>query len=122
MPFPVQRVLLDREWEFFAYKVQKWLMDTLIKFRPIRQRSLHFNGKVEREQRTDLEEFHANVNLQNTHLQDRSREWPHYYNCELIHGAISMAPNDRCLDLKDKTPYWYEVEENDDPTKEHIRE
>lgn len=122
MPFPVQRVQTDRGREFFAYKVQEWLMDSCVKFRPIRPRSPHLNGKVERAQRTDLEEFYANVNLQDTHLRDRLSEWQHYYNWERIHGAIRMAPIDRYLELKDKTPYWYEVEANYDPTKEHIRE
>lgn len=38
MPFPVQRVQTDRGREFFAYKVQEWLMAACIKFRPIRPR------------------------------------------------------------------------------------
>ncbi len=78
MPFPVERVQRNRGQEFFAYKVQEWLMDSCIKFRPIRLRSPHLNGKVERAQRTDLEEFYANVNLEDTHLRDRLSEWQHY--------------------------------------------
>lgn len=120
MPFPVQRVQTDRGREFFAYKVQEWLMGSCIKFRPMRPRSPHLNGKVERAQRTDLEDFYDNVNLQDTHLRDRLSEWQHYNNWERIHGAIRMAPINRYLELKDKTPYWYEVEANYDPTKEHI--
>lgn len=122
MPFPVQTVQTDRGREFFAYKVQEWLLGSCIKFRPILQRSPHLNGKVERAQRTDLEEFYANVNLQDSHLRDRLSEWQHYYNSERIHGAIRMAPIDRYLERKDKTPYWYGVEANYDPTKERIRE
>lgn len=34
-----------------------------IKFRPIKPASPHLNGKVERSQRTDIEEFYATVNL-----------------------------------------------------------
>ena len=59
MPFPVQRVQTDRGQEFFAYEVQERLRERRIKFRPIRPRSPHLNGKVERAQRTALEEFWA---------------------------------------------------------------
>lgn len=111
MPFPVQIVQTDHGREFFAYKVQEWLMDSCIKYSPIRQRSPHLTGKVERAQRTDLEEFYANVNLLDAHLRDRLSEWQHHYNWERIHGAIRRAPIDRYLDLKDKMPYWYEVEQ-----------
>src|SRR5215218_5941868 len=57
MPFPVQRVRTDRGQEFFAYEVQDRLRDRRIKFRPDRPRAPHLNGKVERVQRTALEEF-----------------------------------------------------------------
>jgi transposase InsO family protein len=111
-PFPIQRIQTDRGQEFFAYKVQEWLMEHCIKFRPVRPRSPHLNGKVERAQRTDLEEFYAIVSLQDTHLRNRLSEWQHYYNWERIHGSIGMAPMDRFLQLKDMTPYWDEVEAN----------
>lgn len=57
MPFPIQRIQTDRGAEFFAYEVQERLMRERIRFRPIRPRSPHLNGKVERSQRTDLDEF-----------------------------------------------------------------
>jgi transposase InsO family protein len=57
MRFPTQRVQSDRGGEFFAKRVQRWLMDHCIKFRPIPPRSPHLNGKVERLQLTDLQEF-----------------------------------------------------------------
>ena len=37
--------------EFFAEKVQRWLMEYGIKFRPNKPGSPHLNGKVERSQR-----------------------------------------------------------------------
>ena len=38
-------------------------MEYGIKFRPLKPASPHLNGKVERSQRTDLEEFYASVDL-----------------------------------------------------------
>ena len=61
MPFPVQRVQTDRGQEFFAYEVQDGLRERQIKFRPNRPRAPHLNGKVERVQRTALEEFWPTV-------------------------------------------------------------
>jgi transposase InsO family protein len=58
MPFPVQAIQTDRGREFFAYCFQEQLMEYGIKFRPIRPASPHLNGKVERSQRTDLDEFY----------------------------------------------------------------
>jgi transposase InsO family protein len=63
MPFPIQRLQTDRGTEFFAEQVQRRLMAETIRFRPIPPRSPHLNGKVERVQRTLLEEFWATVNL-----------------------------------------------------------
>lgn len=61
MPFAIQRVQTDRGTEFFAEEVQRRLTAETIKFRPIPPRSPHLNGKVERAQRTVLEEFWATV-------------------------------------------------------------
>lgn len=57
MPFAIQRIQTDRGLVFSAIAVQQRLLDWGIKFRPIRTRSPHLNGKVERTQRSDLEEF-----------------------------------------------------------------
>ena len=57
MPFPIQRIQTDRGREFFAIKVQEQLMEWGIKFRPIEPASPYLNGKVERSQLTDLQEF-----------------------------------------------------------------
>ena len=58
MPFPIQRIQTDRGREFFADEVQYYLMDHKIKFRPNKPRSPHLNGKVERSQKTDWDEFY----------------------------------------------------------------
>lgn len=57
MPFPIEHIQADRGGEFFAESVQRRLMSECIKFRPIPPRSPHLNGKVERSQLTDLNEF-----------------------------------------------------------------
>lgn len=64
MPFSIQRVQTDRGQEFFAYRVQDRLREWSIQFRPIRPRAPHLNGKVERVQRTVLEEFWPTVDLE----------------------------------------------------------
>ena len=68
IPFPVQRVQTDLGREFFAYKFQEKLREYCIKFRPNKPRSPHLNGKVERPQRTDLEEFYPTVDLNDPDL------------------------------------------------------
>lgn len=61
--FPIQRIQSDRGLEFFAQKVQEKFMEYGIKFRPVKPASPHLNGKVERSQKTDLEEFYATADL-----------------------------------------------------------
>lgn len=75
MPFAFQRIQTDRGREFFAYQVQERLLEWGIKFRPIKPRSPHLNGKVERSQRTDLDEFYSAVDLNDPSLEDRLSEW-----------------------------------------------
>jgi transposase InsO family protein len=71
MPFAIQRIQTDRGREFFAYKVQERLLEWAIKFRPIKPRSPHLNGKVERSQKTDLDEFWSSVDLKEDDLQEK---------------------------------------------------
>ena len=74
MPVSIQRIQTDRGQEFFAYKVQDRLRSWSIKFRPIRPRSPHLNGKVERVQRTALEEFWPTVDLTDPDLETKLAE------------------------------------------------
>ena len=122
MPFPIQRIQTDRGKEFFAYQVQETLMEWGIKFRPIRPRSPHLNGKVERAQRTDLEEFYSTVDIHQPDLAERLQEWQHYYNWDRVHGSIGTPPMDKFHKLISKTPFCDEVIELYDPEKEHIQE
>ena len=89
MPFPIQRIQTDRGREFFAYKVQQRLMEWAIKFRPIKPRSPHLNGKVERSQKTDLQEFWSTVDLKAADLQQQLDEWQHFYNWHRPHTALN---------------------------------
>lgn len=101
LPFPIQRVQTDRGTEFFAWDFQQLLMDYAIKFRPIRPPSPHLNGKVERTQKTDWDEFYSTVDLASPDLQEKLREWQDYYNHERPHGS-----------LQNRTPWevWWELE------------
>lgn len=78
MPFAIQRIQTDRGLEFFAEAVQRLLMDWGIKFRPTKPRSPHLNGKVERTQRADLEEFWSRIDLKTDDIQARIDEWQHF--------------------------------------------
>ncbi len=123
MPFPIQRVQTDRGREFFAYKVQEWLQQHCIKFRPIRPRSPHLNGKVERGHKTDLQEFYATVDLKDPELELRLAEWQHFYNWHRPHSSLGgKTPMDRYHELSAKTPLWDQVEALYKPENEHVRE
>jgi transposase InsO family protein len=122
MPFPVQRLQTDRGREFFAYAFQERLMEYGIKFRPIKPRSPHLNGKVERSQKTDLEDFWARADLASPDLADRLMDWQCQYNEFRPHGSLGgKTPWERWDELLHPTPYQDEVEARYDPAKERIR-
>ncbi|MCC6967942.1 MAG: IS481 family transposase [Nitrospira sp.] len=122
MPFPVQRVQTDRGREFFAMAVQQWLMDHCMKFRPIKPASPHLNGKVERSQKTDREEFWAVTDPQTPDLELRLAEWQHYYNWDRPHGSLNgQSPIDVLHAKQADTPFWDEVEAQYDPTGERVQ-
>lgn len=89
MPFPVQRVQTDRGQEFFAYKVQDYLKKQKIKFRPIRPASPHLNGKVERSQKTDLDEFYSEIDIADSNIDNLLAEWEEYYNTKRSYSSLS---------------------------------
>lgn len=123
MPFPVQRLQTDRGTEFFAFVVQQWLRENCIKFRPVKPRSPHLNGKVERSQKTDLSEFWAITSPKNPQLDLKLAEWQHYYNWQRPHGSLNgRAPVDVFFDRIKQTPYSDEVAARFDPNAERIRE
>lgn len=121
MPFPIQRIQTDRGTEFMAYKVQERLMDWRIKFRPNRPGAPHLNGKVERAQKTVLDEFYALVDMDDSELSLRLSEWQHFYNWYRKHGSIGTTPMEKLGQLYPKTPYLDEIEEFFDSDKEYLR-
>ncbi len=123
MPFPIQRIQTDRGREFFAVKVQEKMMEHGIKFRPNKPGSPHLNGKVERSQRTDKEEFYATAKLDLDELQLTLPEWQHYYNWQRTHGSLKgKTPMEKVCHLLDKTPLREEVLKDYHPEKERIQE
>ena len=75
IPVAIQRIQTDRGGEFMAMKVQKFLRESCIKYRPVKPRSPHLNGKVERVQRTLLEEFYAFADLKSETLAVELGAW-----------------------------------------------
>ena len=123
MPFPIQRIQTDRGREFFAVNVQKKLMELGIKFRPNKPASSTYNGKVERSQRTDKEEFYPTVTLDLEALDEPLAEWQHYYNWNRAHGALKgLTPMEMISKLSDETPFWDQAHGNYDITKERIQD
>ena len=122
MPFPVQRIQTDRGGEFFAYPVQGRLRERKIKYRPIKPRSPHLNGKVERVQRTALEEFWPTVNPKAPDLPTQLEAWASFYNTRRPHGSLGGAtPGLRLEELAAKIPTLATVQAAYDPSKEFIR-
>jgi transposase InsO family protein len=123
MPFPIQRIQTDRGQEFFAVKFQKLLMECGIKFRPIKPGSPHLNGKVERSQRTDLDEFYSTVDIGSSDLEQQLQEWQYYYDWHRPHSSLKgKTPIDAVCELFDKTPIGEEVDRLYDVSKERIQE
>ena len=122
MPFPVQRVQTDRGGEFFAHEVQGELRERRIKFRPNRPRAPHLNGKVERVQRTALEEFWPTVDPKAPDLATRLEEWRTFYNHHRPHGALGGGtPAERIEELAATIPTPEAVHAAYDPSREPIR-
>ena len=122
MPFPVQRVQTDRGGEFFAYEVQDRLRDRRIKFRPIRPRSPHLNGKVERVQRTALEEFWAAANLEDPTLAQQLEAWRTFYDRHRPHSALGgRTPAERIAELTAAIPTPDAIRSAYHPDKERMR-
>ncbi|HEY3487718.1 MAG TPA: IS481 family transposase [Gammaproteobacteria bacterium] len=123
MPFPIQRIQTDRGREFFAVSVQEKMMEHGIKFRPIKPGSPHLNGKVERSQRTDKEEFYATANLDLDDLQHTLPEWQHYYNWQRSHGSLKgKTPIEQVCQLQSATPIREEALKDYRPEEERIQE
>lgn len=96
-------------------------MDNCIKFSPIKPRSPHLNGKVERSQLTDLKEFYLLADLNNFEkLKDNLECWQFDYNWHRPHGSLNgKTPLEKATELSDKTPLSDEVYEKYERKNEH---
>lgn len=123
MPFAIQRIQTDRGREFFATKFQERLLEWGIKFRLIKPASPHLNGKVERSQRTDLDESYSTVDIKDPLLPDLLAEWQHYYNLDRPHSSLDgKTPTERLTELSDDALLWEEVSAKFNPSKERLQE
>jgi len=104
-----------------AHKVQYRLMELKIKYRPTKPRSPHLNGKVERSQRTDLEEFYDLVDLKAANLCQQLQQWQDDYNRHRKHGSINQTPWDKWQSLKAQTPTHAQVQRTYGLKQERIR-
>ncbi|TKK66177.1 IS481 family transposase [Ilyomonas limi] len=105
--FPVQRVQTDWGTEFFNDLFQYELAEHFIKFRPIKPRSPHLNGKVERSQLSDKAEFYSTIPYKerNLELAPRLLEWQHFYNHKRPHASLNgKTPYERYLELEQLIP------------------
>lgn len=122
-PFPIQRIQSDRGGEFFGQEFQGALKRNYIKFRPIRPRSPHLNGKVERSQMTDKIEFYPTVDIHNEKLADLLEEWQFDSNWHRPHSSIGgKTPLEKACELIPQTPLREEVEAQYNPVKERFQE
>lgn len=82
----------------------------------------NLNGKVERSQKTDWEEFYSIIDLNSPDLNKLLEGWQDYYNQERPHGSLNgKTPWERWYELSSKTPFQDEVEALYDPSKERFR-
>ena len=122
MPFPIQRVQTDRGTEFFAEKVQDWLRDNFIKFRPIPPRSPYLNGKVERSQLTDLQEFWAIRSKPSLADAEEIECWQFDYNWRRPHGSLNgKTPAERIAEVSGLIPERETIATDYDPSREPLR-
>ena len=122
MPFPIQRFQTDRGQEFFAWDVQDKMRQRRIKFRPTRPRSPHLNGKVERVQKTALEEFWPTVDIDAPDRDQRLEQWVRFYNSQRPHDSLGgRSPIERVAETQQITPTQAEVDAAYEPEKEFSR-
>jgi transposase InsO family protein len=123
LPFNIARIQTDWGTEFFNDDFQYELLDHFIKFRPIKPRSPHLNGKVERSQQTDKQEFYFQFKPKERtigNLIPKLKEWETFYNHQRPHASLKgKTPYERFLELENlvidqnmiRTEFWNNPEE-----------
>jgi transposase InsO family protein len=118
--FPIRVIQTDWGAEFFNDAFQEELMEHYIKFRPIKPRSQHLNGKVERSHQSDKAEFYVSMDKNDPRFSEKVIEWQRFYNTKQPHSALGgKTPSERFLELEKKIPiqpevtreYWAHYEE-----------
>ncbi len=110
--FPIQRIQTDWGTEFFNELFQEELMIHFIKFRPIKPRSPHLNGKVERSQLTGKAEFYINIPKKERTLllNERLQEWQNFYNHKRPHASLNgRTPYEKYLEVEKSIPIQPDV-------------
>jgi len=80
------------------------------------------NGKVERSQETDREEFWATADLNSPDLELRVAEEQHYDNWDRPHGSLNgQTPIAMVHTNSENTLFEYDVEAKYDPGKERFQ-
>jgi transposase InsO family protein len=88
------------------------LAEHFIKFRPIKPRSPHLNGKVERSQYSDKPEFYATIpkNRRTLELASQLLEWQNFYNHSRPHASLNgQTPFEKYLSLEHLIPIQPDV-------------
>jgi len=103
--FPIKVVQTDWGTEFFNHDFQQELHEHFIKYRPIKHRSPHLNGKVERSHLTDRAEFYTTVDSKDADLPAKLASWERFYNSQRPHGAHGgQTPEEKFQSLKESVP------------------
>jgi transposase InsO family protein len=106
----------------FRRTFSRYAPTLLHKFRPNRPRAPHLNGKVERSQQTDWNEFYSSADLGHSDLPQRLEEWQFFYNWHRPHSALNgHTPMERCCQLLEQTPLLEEIETQYDAKRERAK-
>lgn len=117
--FPIQRIQTDNGTEFTSWRVTERLEELHIRWRPIRRGAPHLNGKVERTQKTVIEELYSVLDLGRPDLADELGYYVTYYNYQRVHSSIGMTPMDKKAELGPVTPTWEDLWPLYDPVAEY---
>ena len=108
----MQRIQSDWGTEFFNDAFQEELIHH---YRPIKPRTPHLNGKIERSQQTDKAEFYSFLDLKdkNLNLELLLTEWEYFYNHLRPHASLAgKTPYEKYLEVENKIPLQGEVTQN----------
>src|SRR5689334_14169536 len=82
----------------------------------------HLNGKVERVQRTALDEFWSSADLADPAVIDRFVEWQRFYNAARPHSSLGgRTPAERLRQLQHMVPSLETIQASYDPKREWDR-